>query len=110
MNIIVTSRHFKAQDSLVEYAREAVGRLTRFYDGVVRGEVILSYEKKRKSVKSAEIILSVYKTRLTAESTTMDFQRSVDVACDKLAAQLRKYKDRLHQRDRTTVRRVREKL
>lgn len=109
MNIIVTSRHFKAHDSLVEYARRGVERLTRFYDGLIRGEVILSFEKKRKSVKKAEIILSVYRTRLTAESTTADFHASIDEACAKMGTQLRKYKDRLHQKDRTAVRKVREK-
>lgn len=110
MNIVVTSRHFRAQESLVEYAQKSVERLTRIYDGLVRAEVILSFEKKRKSPKKAEVILSVYRTRLTAESVTMDFHTSIDAACARMRVQLRKYKDRLHHKDRITVRKVRQKI
>lgn len=110
MNIVVTSRHFKAQEHLVDSARNSVERLTRIYDGIVRAEVVLSFEKKRKSPKKAEVILSVYRTRLTAESTTMDFQASIDAACARMKVQLRKYKERLHQKDRVTVRKVQQKI
>ena len=60
MNIKVTSRHFKAHDSLTEYAQESVERLLHFYDGIIKGDVILSYEKAKNSIKVAEIILSVF--------------------------------------------------
>jgi ribosomal subunit interface protein len=110
MNIIVTSRHFKAHETLVGYARKSVGKLSRYYDGVIKGEVILSFEKKFKSVKIAEIILSVYRTKLTGVGRSEDFHQSIDAACEKLRAQLTKYKARLHMKDRNTVRRVREKV
>ena len=109
MNIIVTSRHFKAHESLVEYARKSVEKMNRYYNGVIKGEVILSFEKKLNSRKIAEVNLSVYRSRLTGEGRSADFQQAVDAACEKIRAQLLKYKDRLHRKDRNIVRRVREK-
>lgn len=110
MNIIVTSRHFKAKESLVEYARKSVEKLNRYYNGVIKGEVILSYEKKTNSLKIAEVNLSVYRSRLTALGRSAEYHQAIDHACMKLRTQLIKYKDRLHRKDRITVRRVREKV
>lgn len=110
MTVTVTSRHFKAHESLVEYAEDAAQGLSRFYDGIVKCEIILSFEKKRKSTKIAEIVLSVYRHRITAEGRTEDFEKSIDVAADRALVQLKKFKARLHERDRKTVRRVREKV
>jgi putative sigma-54 modulation protein len=110
MKITVTSRHFKAHASLQEYAERSVQRLTRYYDGIIKAEVILHFEKARNSSKLAEINLSVYNAVLTGQSSTGDFFRSIDAATAKLTTQLKKYKERLHRRDRAQVRRVREKL
>ena len=109
MNTTVTSRHFKAHDTLVEYAEGAVAKLERYYDGIRKCEVKLSFEKARNSVKVAEIILSVYKTKITSIQTSEDFNKSIDGATEKVLAQLKKYKERLRAKDRTQVRRVREK-
>ncbi|HLE32529.1 MAG TPA: ribosome-associated translation inhibitor RaiA [Bacteroidota bacterium] len=110
MTVTVTSRHFKAHQTLVEYAEAAVQGLSRYYDGIIKCEVILSYEKKRKSTKIAEIVCSVYRHRITSEGRTEDFEKSIDAAADRVLIQLKKVKDRLHQRDRKAVRRVREKV
>ncbi len=110
MTINVTSRHFKAHQSLVEYAEQAVERLAHFYDGIVKCDVVLSFEKPHKSLKSAEVIVSVYRSRLTSEVRSDDFFKSIDGAIEKVLVQLKKYKDRLHQRDRKIVRKVNEKI
>ena len=109
MITIVTSRHFKAHPSLVTYAEEAVEKFGRYYDGVIRCEVILRFEKSRKSVKIAEVIASVYRTRLKAEEQTEDFEKSIDGAVGKIIVQLKKYKAKLRAKDRQKVRTVREK-
>ena len=109
MNTTVTSRHFKAHHTLVKYAEDAVGKFGHYYDGVIRCEVILRYEKSRKSVKIAEVIASVYRTRLKAEEQTEDFEKSIDGAVQKVIVQLKKYKAKLRAKDRQKVRTVREK-
>ena len=110
MNTTVTSRHFKAHETLVEYAEGAVAKLERYYDGIIKCEVKLSFEKPRNSAKVVEIILSVYKTKITAMQTSDDFNKSIDGAVEKVLAQLKKYKEKLHAKDRNQVRRVREKV
>lgn len=106
----VTSRHFKAHSSLVEYATNAVERLERIYDGIVKSEVILTFEKSRNSVKTAEVIVAVYRSKLAGTHRTDDFHKSIDGAIEKVRVQLKKYKEKLHTKDRKHVRRVRDKV
>lgn len=110
MKITITSRHFKAHESLNQYAENAVLRLTKYYDGIIKAEVILQFEKARNSSKLAEINISVYNAVLSGQGESNDFFRSIDAASLRLTTQLKKYKERLHKRDRKKVRSVREKL
>jgi len=109
MIIKVTSRHFKAHDSLIDYAERAVESLTRFYDGIVKAEVILEFEKVHKSAKIAEMSVKVYNAMLTGVAKSDAFEKSIDAAAAKVQVQLKKYKERRHAHDRQKVRRVREK-
>jgi putative sigma-54 modulation protein len=106
----VTSRHFKAHPSLVTHAEQEVAKLFRYYDGIVKAEVILSFEKKRNSEKIAEVNVSVYNNRLTGIGRSEDFFKSIDIAIAKLTAQVKKYKSKLRAKDRTEVRKIREKV
>jgi putative sigma-54 modulation protein len=109
MTITVTSRHFRAHQSLVEYAEEEIRKLSHFYDGIIKCDVILNYEKPRNSVKIAEVKISVYGTVLTSVGNSDDFEKSIDIAIDKVLTQLKKYKDRLHDKNRKLVRAVKAK-
>ncbi|MFZ1978732.1 MAG: ribosome-associated translation inhibitor RaiA [Bacteroidota bacterium] len=109
MQIKVTARHFKAPDSLIEYAEEMLEKLNHFYNGIVKADIILTYEKKHKDGKIAEITISVYGTVLTAIGKSDEYTKSIDGAVEKALAQLKKYKDKLHAKDRKIVRKVREK-
>ena len=109
MNIKITSRHFKSHESLSEYVKGEIEDLTHYYDGIIKAEVIFSYEKSRNSVKIAEISLSVYGGILTGIGKSDDFEKSVDMAIAKLKIRLKKYKEKLHAKDRKSVRRIREK-
>lgn len=109
MNIKVTSRHFKAHESLNEYAMAAVETLTRFYDGITRADVVLVFEKTKKSTKVAEVSIKVYKEVLTGIGKTAEFEKSIDAAVEKVRVQLTRYKDKLHAKDRKSGREVREK-
>lgn len=110
MNIHVTSRHFKAHPSLTEYAERTVEELARFYDGIIKADVILCYEKPRNSVKIAEVNVTVYNSVLTGIAKTDDFFKSIDVAVSKVLHRLKKYKDKMHSKNRKHVRRVLEKI
>jgi len=109
MNIKVTSRHFKSHDSLTEYAKNSIEELSHFYDGIIKAEVIFSFEKARNSVKIAELTLTVYGTLLTGVGKSEDFEKSVDLAIGKIKTRLKKYKEKLHTKDKQSVRRISEK-
>ena len=103
MKIKVTSRHFKARDELVEYAENAVAELESVYDGITRADVILSFESATNSVKVAEVSIHVYGHVLTSVVKSNDFQKSIDQAVKKVMVQLKKYKDKLHSKNRKKV-------
>jgi ribosomal subunit interface protein len=109
MNIKVTSRHFKSHDSLSEYAKSSIEDLAHFYDGIIHAEVIFSFEKKQNSVKIAEISLTVYGAILTGIGKSEEFEKSIDLAIAKLKTRLKKYKEKLHAKDRKGVLKIREK-
>ncbi len=109
MDIKFTARHFKPNEELREYAHEAVKKLERYYDGIVKSEIILSFEGTRNSLKIAEIHLKVYGTLLKAVQKSDEYQKSVDTAVGKLERQLVKYKSKLHGKENSKVRKIHEK-
>lgn len=110
MEIHFTARKFKAHKEVREHAATVVKKLDKFYDGIVRSDIILSYERPTQSVKAAEINLHVYGTVLTATEKSDDFVKSIDLAVEKLERQLTKYKSRVRMKDRKELRRVKEDI
>jgi len=108
MQFHFTARKFKAHATLREHASEAVSRLPKYYDGIVRGDVILGFERSSNSVKWAEVTLHVHGTVLTARETSEDFVKSIDMAMEKIERQLSKYKSRVRVKDKKTLRKVKE--
>ena len=94
MNVSITARKFKARDTLKSYINDELSSLTRFYDDILRADVILSYRKPNNSVKSAEITLHVPGQTLVAADESDDFKKSVNSSVDKLETQLRKLKSK----------------
>jgi putative sigma-54 modulation protein len=109
MNVKFTARRFRAHPDIKEHALDTVKKLDRYYDGIVSADVILSFERVTKSVKTAEINLHVHGSVLTAKEKSEDFIKSIDATGEKLAAQLTKYKTKLRAKDKTKVRAINEK-
>lgn len=110
MEVHITARHFKAHDTLREYAINAVERLERYFDGIVRAEIIFSYERSHNSVKDVEVLLTVYGTVLKAYDQADDYFKALDNAIEKVERQLKRYKSKLHKKEKVEVRRVQEKV
>ena len=103
-----TARKFKARTELKSYALEEVKKLDKFYDAIVRADVILSYERTSQSVKNAEINLHVNGSVLSARESSEEFHKSIDLAIAKLERQLAKHKTKLRVKDKRTLRKVKE--
>ena len=110
MNIKFTARRFRAHPELKQHAFDCVKKLDRFYDGIVTADVILSYERATKSIKTAEINLHVYGMVFSAKEKTEDYKKSIDAASEKLGIQLEKYKSKLRAKDKVKVRAIKEKV
>jgi ribosomal subunit interface protein len=110
MHIKFTARHFRAHSEIKEHATEMVKKLDKFYDGIITADIILSFEKATKSVKTAEINVHVYGGVLTAKEKSDDFIKSIDACVEKLTQQLTKYKTKLRAKDKGKVREIQEKV
>ncbi len=108
MDVRLTARRFKPHKEIKDHAVEAIRKLDRFYDGIVRSDIILSFEHTPNSVKSAEINLHVDGAVLTAKDHSDDFYKSIDLAVVKLERQLSKYKTKLRMKNKKALRRVKE--
>jgi ribosome hibernation promoting factor len=92
MNILITSRKFKARDSLKDFINSEVVSLERFYDNILSADVILSYQNTSNSIKNAEIILKIPGMILKAVEDSDDYKKSISGAVEKLSRQLKKIK------------------
>ncbi len=106
MHIKITARRFRARPDIREHAIEQVKKLDRFFDGIVSGDIILSFEGAEKNIKIAEINLHVHGTVLTAKEKSDDFRKSIDFAVEKMNVQLEKYKTKIRSKDKNKVRQL----
>jgi len=94
MNIQITSRKFRAKDSLKDFINSEVGSLEKVYEDILDIDVILSYENNINSTKEAEIILKVPGRILTSKEYSDDFKKSIAAAVSKLEKQLGRIKSK----------------
>jgi len=94
MNIIITSRKFKARDILKDFITEEVKSLEKYNDRILSADVILSYQNSRDSIKIAEIIVQVPGQTLTATEEADEYKKAVSLTVEKLSRQLTKLKSK----------------
>ncbi|MEN8191799.1 MAG: ribosome-associated translation inhibitor RaiA [Bacteroidota bacterium] len=94
MNVNITSRKFKAKDSLKEFIHEEVKSLEKFSDNILDVDVVLSYLHSKDSIKIAEISVSVPGKTLLVSEESDEFSKSVTEGVDKLKRQLKKVKSK----------------
>lgn len=92
MNIQITSRKFKAKDSLKDYIKEEIKKLERFYDSVIDVNVVLSFTHLTDSIKTAELTVKIPGKVISVSSDSGEFEKSVDASIEKVIRQLKKIK------------------
>lgn len=107
MNITVAGRKITVSDALRSYALEKVENATKVFDvDPLTAEVVLRVEKNPAIEKPAiaEITLRTRGRVIRVEEAESDMYAAIDIASDKVARQLRKYKTRVvDHRDRTKL-------
>ena len=93
MNIVVKARHMDATESIRQHVESRAAKLSRYYDRIKSVEVILDMEAEKSVV---EIIAQVARRHtFVATARDDDMYASVDQCMNKVAEQLRRYKDKV---------------
>jgi putative sigma-54 modulation protein len=94
LKIVIAGRHAGVTDGMKTYAKEKVEKLRRFFDRATMARVTLDTEKDSHRV---EIVFDVPRgVSLVGKAEAPDMYAACDLAEQKLAAQLRRYKQRLN--------------
>jgi len=93
--IEVTGRHVLVTDPMKDYAREKLSKIERFNLRIVDVVVTMDIQKIRHIV---DIILKVNDFKIKSSAVSDDMYASIDLAVEKIQAQLRKYKKKLTER------------
>jgi putative sigma-54 modulation protein len=81
--------------NLKEYAEEKIGKFKKYLSNITEATVTLSVEKYR---HKAEVLLKVNGSFIQAESITGEMYSSIDEVVEKLARQVKKYKEKIASR------------
>ncbi|MEW6721407.1 MAG: ribosome-associated translation inhibitor RaiA [Thermodesulfobacteriota bacterium] len=93
--INVTFRHVDPSQALKDYAVEKLGKLQKVIEKSFESNVTLSVEKYR---HIAEVYLTAPGITIKAFESTEDLYSAIDLVCDKVERQLKKYREK--QKDR----------
>ena len=92
MQVSITFRHVEPSESLKEYVQDKIGRLKKYFDGVVEGHVVLSQEKIR---YIAELTMNANGLRLNGKFEGGDFHAAIDSVVAKVERQLVRHKEKV---------------
>ncbi len=100
MKITVTGRHMDMSEVLKRYAMEKAERLTRYFDHLMRAEVVFAPEKDGQY--SAELIVHAPRsTILVVHAWEKTATGAYDLALEKVERQLARLKDKLRGKAKT---------
>ena len=94
---MISGRDIKVTEALKDYAKEKVGKISKYFDDdtVIEAQISLHVENERHMV---EVTMFVDGLTLRAETKTGDMYASIDEVSDKLARQVRKYKSKIRRK------------
>jgi putative sigma-54 modulation protein len=96
MSVRVTARHFELTSEIKNHVEHRSRQFERFFSNIVDLHWILEVDKHR---HLAETSAQVHGTLLTGSAEAGDMRTAIDEAAGKMEAQLKKYKDRLKEKD-----------
>ncbi|MFP4589250.1 MAG: ribosome hibernation-promoting factor, HPF/YfiA family [Candidatus Bipolaricaulota bacterium] len=103
MKIRIQERHMEESDTLRDYAVKNAEQLEKFFDGIISVEITMDVEKERRIAQVFAHLIHKKVVKASAESE--DMYISLDSALDKVERQLKKYKEKLKEKDRgSTIR------
>ncbi len=95
MQIQLTAKQLKITPAIRSYVHEKMQKTQKYFDHIVWGQCFLFVEKR---AHKAEILIHAPGQTFRALATAVDLYSAVDLASDKIDAQLKKFKERLKNR------------
>jgi putative sigma-54 modulation protein len=92
MNIRITSRKFKAKETLKDYIKEEIKSLEKYDDRILDVNVVLSFTHVKSSIKTVEIVLTLPGKTISVIESSEEFEKSVNFALVKIKKQISKIK------------------
>lgn len=90
-----TGKNMEVTDALKDVTEKKLGKLDKYFQKDIQGNVTFSTEKNRKII---EVTINLPGTILRAEESSDDMYASIDKAVDVLERQIRKHKTKLQKR------------
>ena len=104
MNIKIQSVHFDAAEKLELFARQKVGKLDQYFEGIINAEITLKLVKPESAEnKIAEITLAIPGNNLFAKKQNDTFEEAIDLACEALRKQLVKRKKKPNSKEKVNL-------
>ncbi len=92
MEIHFTAKQIKITPAIRQYVEDKLERTQKYFDSIVWAQVFLSVEKRS---HNAEFVLHAPGQTFRALATASDLYSAVDLAGDKMSAQIKKFKEKL---------------
>jgi putative sigma-54 modulation protein len=96
MKIQVNAVRFTADQKLINFINDKVGKLELFYDNIISVEVFLRLDKEKShDNKITEIKLHIPGKELFAKKQSSSFEEGTDTAVEALRKQVKKHKEKV---------------
>ena len=92
MEILITSRHFKASEQLKKLINSKLNKLSKFNNDIINFNVILD---KQNNYEKVEIMTHIHGRDFIAIENQNNFEQSVINAVEKISIQIKKYSDKI---------------
>ena len=94
MQMIVKGRNINVTDPLREYAVEKVSKVTRYFDRIIKAEIVMSVEKNPKIQDNQVVEVTIHSSwpLIRAKESSNDMYHAIDLVTDKLERRIKQMK------------------
>ncbi len=100
MNLVISGKNIDITEGLRSAVEEKIGKLERYFNDSTEVHVTLSTEKSRQKI---EVTIPMKGSIIRAEETSSDMYVSIDLVEEVIERQLRKYKNKLIDKEQTVA-------
>lgn len=100
MNLVISGKNLDITEGLCSAVEEKIGKLERYFTDTTEVHVTLSTEKNRQKI---EITIPMKGSIIRAEEVSSDMYVSIDLVEEVIERQLRKYKNKLIDKEQNAV-------